>query len=199
MSISVWQIFSMAEAWQREGEKEGGGGSNQLAKRKAHCPWESQTEIYKGIGSFFLQVPLAYDFSRSRVASTWAVQGAKPSDPDSSRCLPWFDSVHGSSSSSCAVLCQYFSDFCPHSWCVLLFSELFKIFQRMRAISAFSGFPFFFLLNAWNFRKLEDPGILPREILVWEKPGATDPSSGVVIRSTPFLGVIILIKPAVWI
>lgn len=59
----------MAEAWQRERE-EGGGESNKLAKRKAHCPWESQTAVFKGIGSFFLQVPFAYDFSRSHVAST---------------------------------------------------------------------------------------------------------------------------------
>lgn len=128
-------------------EDEDSGESNHLAKRKAQCPGKGQTAVFKGIGSFFLHVPLVYDFSRSHVASLCARSRYKPSDPDSSRCLPRLDPVHGSSSSSRAVPCQHFIDFCPHSLCVLLFSELLNIFQRVRPIPVFSGFPFFFLLK----------------------------------------------------
>lgn len=110
----------MAETRQRERKTEDSGGSNHLAQRKAHCCGKGQTAVFKGIGSFFLQVPLAYDFSRSHVASLCARSRYKPSDPDSSRCLPRLDPVHGSSSSSCAVPCQHFSDFCPHSLCVTI-------------------------------------------------------------------------------
>lgn len=43
--------------------------------------------------------------------------------------------------------------------------------------------------------KLKDPGILPRENLVQEEPGATFQSSSMEIRNTIFLGVFTILKP----
>lgn len=67
--MSISNKYLAGQKHGKRKEDEDSGEYNHLAKRKAHCPGKGQTAVFKGIGSFFLQIPLAYDFSRSHVAS----------------------------------------------------------------------------------------------------------------------------------